>query len=254
MAEDNGQSLEPEGDERPGWLPDNFDNPEAFAKSYKELQGRFTQETQARSALEENYADISSRLDELVATQSQPQQVDALTAAQQVADQFGVDPEVVNMAAYIAQETTKNLIAQQGQTLEQQSKVQLQAHYELVAAQADQALQSLYGQEWTPETRAKVTEKVQANPYLLPDEDMLSPQKTAQRLGEVFKQVKYDELVSGATQESGTTQPSVADLMARMKLNAQSATGASGRPDPIQDDKASWDAIAAAKPKNYYDS
>ena len=61
--------------ERPEWLPANFDSAEALAQSYKELQGRFTQESQARSALEDNYAELAGSFEELkAALTAQPAQ------------------------------------------------------------------------------------------------------------------------------------------------------------------------------------
>lgn len=255
MAEDNGQSAEGTDDGRPDWLPENFANPEALLASYKELQGAHTRVSQEKAAIEDNYADIASRLDEIAAQQQQtPQQqqyVNPNDQLQALADQFGVEPEVVSTAAYIAQQTAQEIFKQQQEASKGQNELQLQALRGNAITLAKNKLEAVYP-DWST-VQDQVAEVVQNNPHLISDNDLLSPEAIFDRFSSVYKQVKYDELVNGASSEGGSQQPDLAALMERMKLQAQTASGASGRPDSIADEKASWEAIKNAAPKNYYD-
>lgn len=245
----DGQS--PEEDGRPEWLPENFESPEALAKSYRELQGRFTQESQARAALEDNYAEIVSRLDEMTAAQAQPaQQQDPNLQAQYLAEQFGVEPEYLNAAAMIAQQAAMQAVQQATQQFQPQQQSQLQAQREIALRLAGDTLSATYP-DWEQKV-GKVQEVLEANPDFIREEDYLNIGRLADRIGSVYKQVSYDELVNGVSGDQAAGQPDVSALAARMKLNAQTATGASGRPDPVSDAAAAWDAIKNAKPTTYY--
>lgn len=248
-----------EGQDNPdalAFIPENFrrgsveESAKAILDSYKELQGTHTRVSQEKAAIEDNYAEIASRLDELAASQQvQPQQqADPNSQLQALAEQYGVEPEYVSAAAMIAQQTATMVMQQQSEKSQPQSEAQMAAHRELVVDRAESRLSALYPD--FAEQRDKVYEQIKNNPNLWTDDQSLSVQQTEKAFESVYKQVKYDELVSGAT--DGGTQPNLAQLQATMKLNAQTATGASGRPDPISDEKASWDAIRNAKPDTYY--
>lgn len=248
-----------EGQDNPdalAFIPENFrrgsveESAKAILDSYKELQGTHTRVSQEKAAIEDNYAEIASRLDELAASQ-QPaqQQVDQNSQLQALAEQYGVEPEYVNAAAMIAQQTAQLILQQNEQKSQPQTEAQVSAHRELVVDRAESRLSVLYPD--FAELKDKVYEQIKNNPNLWTDDQSLSVQKTEDAFASIYKQVKYDELVSGAA-EGGEQQPNVADLVTRMKLNAQTAAGASGRPDPISDEKASWDAIKNAKPDHYY--
>jgi len=236
--------------ERPEWLPANFDSAEALAQSYKELQGRFTQESQARSALEDNYAELAGSFEELkAALTAQPaQQQNPYDQSSYLAEQLGVEPEYINAAALIAQNAAQLAVQQATQNLQPQQKQQFEAARDIAVELASNALQAKYP-DWDEKVDT-IRDILEKNPNLVSDEDILSPARLAGRFESVYKQVKYDELMNGSTNDSG--QVDFAALQAKMKLNGQTATGASGRPDPVTDEKAAWDAIKNAKPTNYY--
>lgn len=235
--------------ERPQWLPQNFESPEALAQSYKELQARFTQESQARSALEDNYAEIVGRLDELTANQAQPaQQTNPYDQSSYLAEQLGVEPEYINAAALIAQNAAALAVQQAQESFKPQQQQQFEAARDIAVELASNALQAKYT-DWDEKVDT-IKDILEKNPGLVSDEDILSPARLAGRFESVYKQVKYDELVNGSADESG--QVDVNALAARMKLNAQTATGASGRPDPVASEAEAWAAIKNAKPTTYY--
>src|SRR5262245_17672231 len=64
------QAPEPEPEARPEWLPDNFESPEAFANSYRELQQRLSRESEERKQMEEYLETLSQELEQVEPPQS----------------------------------------------------------------------------------------------------------------------------------------------------------------------------------------
>ena len=236
------QDPAPEGQdnpERPEWLPDNFKTPEDLAKSYQESQRKITELSTQNKGLEESIGNLSAQFEQFTAAQSQP---DPQAVNGYWADLYEQDP--IGTMAQIAQATAQQTIQQFAQQNQRPLQATQQTQSALVAAYADQAMSNTYT-DWNDE-KGKVAEFIQDNPDIFHEGLFADPAKATKALETAYKMVKADDVLSGAT----VTQQQMADTR-QMKLAAQSAVGASGRPDaPSASDE--WAAIKAAAPKTYY--
>lgn len=234
MADTTDPTLENEGadnrDEgRPDWLPDNFKSPEDLAKSYQEAQRKITELGQQNKGLEESIAELTTQWDQFVEQQNQP---DPNDVRNQLLAMYENDP--VGTMAQIAQQTAQQVLQQN-----QQTQQQPQQDIGLVASYAADQMANRY-QDW-PEYAPAVAELVKSNP-LLQSADMTNLQTITQVLEAGYKLAKADAVISG-----DAAQREAAAAARTAKLAAQTATGATGRPD-ISPDAAQkrWEEIMSA--------
>jgi len=227
--------------QRPEWLPENFDSPESFAASYKEAQRKITEETTARKALEQNYADLSSEIEQLRAQFQQPQQPQY--DANDIAAQYGLEPEQLQLMAQLANEAADMRMKQFQQSSQpiQESQASLVASYARneVAGKYPDFVQHAEG----------IANLFQEKPWLYPEDAVTSPQKAVDAIETAYNLVKYQSINSQAAQENTTAE----QLMERMKLQAQSAQGADGRPAPVDPLENRWAEIQNAPTRSYAD-
>lgn len=228
--------------QRPEWLPENFQSPEDLAKSYQEAQRKITELSTQNKGLEESIGNLSAQFEQFTAAQNQP---DPQAAYGQWQELYEQDP--IGTVAQIAAATAQQTLQQYQQQQQAQPGVDPAQYASFVA---DQTLTAKYGEEWAPgsDLRQKVSEVIQTNPVFNNDAIWLDPAKATQALESAREIVKAQELLSG----NDVVQQQLADTR-QMKLAAQTAVGASGRPDAPAADKAEWDAIKAAAPKTYYE-
>ena len=237
MAEQD-PSIEADNPEsqRPAWLPDNFENEEAFAASYKEAQKKITELAQEKKGLEDAFAGLSQQFEEFTASQNQP---DPDLARARLEEAYAMDP--LGVMAQIAQSTAKTILdeqrAQQGQ--------QGIPSEEVVAFMADQNLAAKYGEEWSA-AKQKVGELIASDPLYHQDHIWSNPQLATHAYERAFESVRLQELLSG----NSIAQQQALDTR-QMKLNSQSAVGASGRPEAPAVNE--WEQIKNAAPKNYWE-
>lgn len=222
--------------ERPEWLPENFDSPEALAASYKEAQRKITELSQSNRGLEESIQSLSTQFEEFTASQNRP---DPNAVYSQWQDLYDQDP--IGTIAQIAQATASQVLAQQSQGRENDNLPSI------VAALADQQLSRQF-EDWD-EYKPKVAELLANDPVYGRDDLYSSPETAARTLTTAYNVAKAQDILNGATD---LASQQAADTRA-MKLNAQTAVGASGRPSTPADQQAEWDAIKAARPKNYWE-
>lgn len=229
----------PEGADRPEWLPDNFKTPEDLLKSYQEAQNKIREQGTQLNALNDNYATLSNQFAEFSTQQAQPDPADAQA---QLYAAYENDPvqATINIAQQVAQQTARELA-------QQQTAQQGQVPADVAAFMADQTLSAKYD-DWG-EHKAKIAEHIQTDPFVQNDQIWTNPALATQALDRAYKTVKAEAVLENPEQY-GQQQ---ADLARRMKLQAQSAVGAGGRPDPVAADKAEWDRIMGAAPKRYYE-
>ena len=240
MAESDPPPEVDNPDDRPEWLPENFKSPEDLAKSYQESQRKITELSTQNKGLEESIGNLSAQFEQFTAQQGQP---DPQAVYGQWSDMYEQDP--IGTMAQIAQATAAQTVQQYAQQNQQPMQATQQTQSALVAAYADQALAAQY-QDWDEE-KGKVAEFIQDNPDMFHEGLFADPAKATKALVTAYKMVKADDVLSGTT----VTQQQMADTR-QMKLAAQSAVGASGRPDATPADVAEWEAIKAAAPKTYY--
>lgn len=233
MAEDPTQSDNPEGEDRPAWLPENFSTGEDLANSYREAQRKITEEATARRSLENVVADLQAQQQATLEQFQQSQQPaedpnEWYTAFEQdpIATQRALAEQAAAAAvqAYAAQQTKQSQPIQESQA-------------EIVASLAYQQLEQARG-PISEELRNEMHSIAQEYPHLIP-QDVQSPQRLAASLN-LLAELAEKKL---GPQDPGPTQ---ADLMRTMKVNAQSATGAGGRPQPADDHATRWQEIVNA--------
>lgn len=225
----------PEGEnQRPEWLPENFNSPEDLAKSYQEAQRKITELGQANRGLEESINTLSSQFEEFTAAQNRP---DPQSVYSQWEDQYNNDPfgTMLNLV---------NAIQQQNQSAQQPA--QAGVNPDIVAFAADQSM-GQHHDDWDT-YRQKVSEELASNPLFQRDDLWENLGLATQATEYAYNLVKAQDVLEG----NSTLAQQAADTRA-MKLNAQSAAGASGRTPAIPDAQAEWDAVKAAKPKNYWE-
>lgn len=236
---DSPEGNNPEGvDERPDWLPENFKTPEDLAKSYQEAQNKIREQGTQLNALNENYAQLSSQFEQFAAQQGQP---DPAEAQSQLYQMYENDP--VATMAYVAQQTAQTVL-QQAQQAQQQTQGQVPA--DVAAFMADKTLEAKYD-DWG-QFKEKIAEHIQTDPFLQNDQIWTNAATATQALDRAYRLVKAETVLENP--EQFTQQQ--ADLARRMKLQAQSAVGAGGRPDPVAEATAEWERIKNAAPKTYY--
>ena len=243
MAEQDPTLEGADNPERPEWLPENFDSPEALVNSYRESQSKITktsqelaEERRAREALEDAVQTLSAQFE--AANRPDPSNV-----YNQWQEQYEQDPfsTTLSLAQAVAQQTANEILKQQ-----QGQSAQSGVSPDVVAFIADQTMGQSHS-DWD-EYKQRVSETIAENPLFQRDELWNSPQTAAQALDSAYQMVKAQDVLSG----NSVVQQQLADTRA-MKQAAQTATGASGRTPATPDDIAEWQRIKDAAPKNYYD-
>ena len=235
MSEDQNLSEEVEAvDAVPEWVPEKFrSNPEEFAKAYTNLEREFHASRQEKKGLEDSLQELSSRFEEFTAAQNQP---DPNTVYAQWQEAFEADP--IGTIAQIAQTSAQQVHQQYAQ----QSKGPSTSP-EVVAFIADQTMTRDHD-DWD-EYKEKVGQLIASDPLFQRDDLYASPELTTKALNSAYQMVKAQDVLSGAA----VVQQQV-DTNRAMKLNAQSAVGASGRPPAPSDDE--WARIKAAGDNPYW--
>lgn len=222
--------------ERPEWLPENFKSPEDLAKSYAESQRKITELAQEKRGLEESIGQLSQQFEEFTANQNRP---DPNQVYSQWQDLYEQDP--IGTMASIAQATAQQILQQQ-----QAQTTQPGVSPDVVAFIADQTMAQQF-EDWGS-YKEKAGELIAQNPLFQRDELWSSPQTAAKALESAYRMAKAEDVLSG----NEIVQQQAADTRA-MKLGAQSAVGASGRPPAPQSDAEEWNRIKNAAPKRYYE-
>lgn len=226
-------------DARPEGLPDNFQDVAALASSYRELQRKLTEEAQSRSSVEQNYADLAQQFQEYTA---QPQQ-QSDQVRQQMELMYENDP--LSAIAYLVQEGVQQGLKQTQKQSEELVNPALETQYQLVAAYADKAMTDQHD-DWK-DYGAKVADTIKAQPWLLPERALQSPQLATQALENIYKMVKADDVLSGKAQTDAQSETD-----RQRKLQAQTASGFGNRPQTADEQLAEWERIRAATATPYW--
>lgn len=216
--------------ERPEWLPENFKSPEDLARSYSEAQRKITELAQEKKGLEESVQTLASQFEEFTAQQNRP---DLNAVYSQWNEMFENDP--ISTMAQIAQATAQQVL----QSQKQPSAVD-QNLPAIVASLADQQLDRQF-EDWG-HYREKVTELIANDPVYNREDLYANPEVAARTLTTAYQVAKAQDILANAT--SAEQQQNDSRLM---KLNAQSAVGASSRPAPADDWQTRWAEIQNAQ-------
>jgi hypothetical protein len=224
-------------DERPEWLPDNFNSPEDLARSYSEAQRKITEQAQQLRGLEDSINSLTTQQEQWFAQQNQP---DPNTVYSQWEEAFNNDP--IGTIAAIANSTAEQVHKQYAQQAQSQPGIKPEDY---AAREGVRAMEATYS-DWN-DYKEKVGEIVQRDPLFANDAIWVNPDLTQQALDRAYQIAKAQDVLAGNT----VVQQQLADTR-QMKLNAQTAVGASGRPDATTADAEEWARIKASAPKPYY--
>lgn len=246
---DSPRGNNPEDAQRPDWLPENFTSPEALVTSYNEAQNKIREQGTRLNAVEQNFAELSSQFEQSQQQAAQPAQQQYDPNSDPLLAQFETAMENgdYRTVAAIQQHWTQQTAIHTAQQLAQQNRpAEGTVTPDVAAFIADKNLEATYP-DWN-EVKSQVGDIIRENPLFDRDELWSNPARATHALTEAYKLAKANEALSG-----NADQPDMAQLQRTMKLNAQTAVGAGGRPEQIPDDKAAWDRIMAARSKPYYE-
>jgi hypothetical protein len=216
----------------PDWVPEKFrKNPEAFASSYASLENELRQRG-------EREKEMRDELDQLQAwaaqAQAQPQydQADPLAAYAaelEAARDNGDTLREAQLQSWLNQYSISQALGQQQVWQQQQQAPQLQAQNELLAVQAKETMARRHSDDWD-DVEPRIAELLQSDPDLLSERALGSLAGTVGALERAYQLVKAEDWRKQVEdmQQAGISQ---ADLDRARKLQAQTMSGSSGRPD-----------------------
>ena len=238
--QDPREGNNPEADERPEWLPENFKSPEDLARSYQEAQNKIREQGTQLNAMNENYTALASQIEELQATQvQQPQQQQY--GVEQLREAFDADP--IATVAFLAQQAADAKLAAFEQQINQRLQPSQAAQQELVASFAEQFVGSKH-EDWN-DIKDNVLQFIADE---MPVPDVNDPRWADPR----FVADVYDKGAALYKMSNGVLAPAAQDNR-EMKLAAQTATGGGSRPETPDEAKAAWERIAGAGGGSYSD-
>lgn len=239
MSEQVAEQNNPEAEDsaRPEWLPENFNTPEDFVKSYKEIEGARTRDRQ-------EFAELKSQLAEFKQAWEQQTAPTPPDPTEQWSEQTGLDPETIRAVAQVADYVAKQNLTQYQQQAQSQTQAQAEQQNHLLAYTADQIVRGR-NDDWN-DYKDKVGAAIAEDPDLLPASAFSSPEATAKALERVYKLVKADDVYNQI--QSGTHS---VDQGRQNKLNAQTMSGATGRPGETTDDDQWFERLKAAHQTGY---
>lgn len=227
-AQNTPEAEQPE-DSRPEWLPDKYANEEEFVKAYKSAENKIREQGESLAAIQSELEQYR----EAFATAQQPQQ-------QQV------DPYSMYEEDPLA--ATNALIDQRMSRIERLLQQQQQQTYQPIYQQQNEQLAYIadaqMGQQYEDwnDVKERVGEIIRENPILFPNEALGSLQGVTSALDNAYKLAKYESL----NQQVDQLSASQAETARAMKLGAQTATGAAGRPDSPEENQQFLDALKDA--------
>lgn len=235
MADADLEVTPPDNQEpqRPEWLPDNFKDETAFAASYKELQRTLT----ARSEREKELENQVSNYETILAQQQQAQQP---ANTDWLYQQHESDP--VGTTAWMIQQGIQAALSN---AVGDQLKPVVQTQNTLLAQQTD-AILAQQVPDWA-EQKPNVVEYVKQNPYLVSENAFSDPNTAANAMLAAYKAMNYD---AREAQSQSQAEQYKAE-METLKQQAQTQSGAPGRPEPTDADKDYWDSVVNAKTNRY---
>ena len=244
MADESQNAEQPDqGSAVPEWVPDKFrSNPEDFGKSYTELEAKLTQTTQQLRATQDQVEQFLAQQEEQ--KQQQPDENFMQTSQDQLYAAYEQDP--VATMAWLAQQAAQSVVAAQAKNQEPDPEF-LQTQAIIAGKYAEDQVTARYP-DWT-DYREKVAEEIETNPDLYPEGLFTTPTGIEKALVRAYKAVKLDSLESDPTQT--VEQQIAAQRLA--KSQAQTLSGAAGRPEPTSTWEDKWEQIKNAPSNKYSD-
>ena len=216
-------------DERPAWLPSNFEKPEDLAKSYSHAASKITSQGQ-------ELAELRSQMEEIQAAQQSSSQAAQTASVEQLlydAYESGDGQRIAEANAWLVDQAVAQRLEAQNPAQPNQGPV-----HEMTAFLAEQIV-AQDNQDW-PEYRAKVGEVIAANPALRSAiEGETNPRNVAAHLETAYKLAKYDAGASATSQAAAE----VAEINRQVKNQAQTMSGGNASTEA----ESYWDTVKQAK-------
>lgn len=199
------EQVEDVDDARPGWLPANFETPEALVASYKEIERAFHERSERLSQVEAQLAELAEAVELQAESYAEP------TWAE------GQDDPAAAMRQAMSQRDLRAAIA--AKMSETQAVNAVQVANEMLAATLP---------DWIEKAPA-VAAKIAAQPYLLPASAQASPDAAAAALAAVYESVKRDQAAAAQA----------AQALTWTKQQAQTMSG-QGQRQPAETSNEEW--------------
>lgn len=242
MADENQNA---EGvDERPEWLPEQFTDGAALAKSYDESRRELNRlQTEVRAQQQA----FEEQLEQLQAVQAQQTQQQQSPGYDDERWRVAWDEDPIRTAAYlsqqVAEQTAQRILQQTQQPMNQQAAVQ----QELVVRYAQQTMDARY-EDWG-EYQDRVAAAIREDEGLVPNTALTSPELAARSLERVYKMVKADEVL-----KSHNATAAQAATAHQQKLAAQTMGGSSSGSRAVSGDDYHDRALTIHKGSSPYGS
>lgn len=221
--------------ERPDWLPANFKTTDAFLESYRQAERKIYAQGQE---LADMRAQIEAAQLEVHAAQLEALQYEDVPAEDAAPDEayepVAEEPIPPWQAARIHADRVAALNMEIPRLFQQHAPPPVNGDVLLQEAEAIVASQRLDYAEYRDDVFRRIAEQ----PYIVPPSAQSSPVAAAEALDRVYVHVRNDRSAAA---------------MRQMKLNAQSADGAGGRPVPLSDGQQRWQEIQNAPLQRFSD-
>lgn len=202
-------------DTRPEWLPENFKSEEEFVSSYKTLQNDLRERGENQKRLESQLSQLTQVVEGLKVEETPPSPTTEYK--EQLMAAYESDP--IGTIAYLAQQAADQKVEARFKEVQERNdpyvRQQAEAQNQLLAMAVDRAMGDRYN-DWH-DYKDKVGEEIQADPTLIPEAAVASPELIARHLGRVYENIKAREVLSQV--ESGNF------VTSQMKKQAQTISG-----------------------------
>lgn len=256
LVEQDLQEQPVEEEQRPGWLPENFESPEALASAYREAQDKIREQGAAQNQMQYQLSQMQEMLEEDRQARQQQQQMPnqqfgSPEYAAQLRDQLNTayENDPVGTMAWLAQQYAQQTVEARFQQMQTEqapiNQQQQEQQNQMLAITVDRALGERYD-DWT-EYKEKVADEIRSDPALLTPEYLTSPETTMRQLSRIYETVKARDVLAQA--QNGNF---VNNELNQMKRQAQTISGQGARPGEPSPDEEHFNRLkAAAKGMSY---
>lgn len=244
------ETQENPNEERPDWLPDNFDSPESLVASYKEAERKISSQGQRLAELEQledRFEELASRLTETPQQQERfnPDE-DPFIQAYDRAFEEGDSRTLMALNAYHTEAAIRSALESRQQYEATESQNDSEAEARMFAMLTEQAIKDNLGDEWSEELKREVGEVVYNRPHLIPDSR--DPSVIAEAIVDVADLIR----IRKARDTGEAVEPH--SISRQRKMLAQSAQGEMSRVRTTPQQEADeWERIKKAGESSYGD-
>lgn len=240
-ADDGAGKPEGADDGRPDWLPENFADGAALAKSYDESRREMDR---MRSQMDDQQKQFAAALEQLEAQQPAPPPTEGLdpVIAQSMAAYDNAIQQGDNAAAlaiqiglnqHLTRQTIDTALEERFKTLDPKLEAQGQADRDIAFEIASERVAKSYGDQWG-ELQPDVQKWLREHPNWLPSEN--KPEAFEQVIREAARTVENERLAEQA-------RSAASDRAAKLAAATGDGSGQGRHPIATDAKKAEWEAV-----------